>query len=81
MKFLDENKFPEEKKETYKRHRHINISLKDSACLYLYNSIPCCFRKENCWEKKEKLKKLFDIGAGRIETELNVVRLMRNMRN
>ena len=41
------------------------------ACLF-----PSC-----CWSKKEKITKLFDISEHRLESALDLVKLVKNMRN
>ena len=35
----------------------------------------------SCWKKKEKYLKLYDEGADRIERELDLRKLMKNVRN
>ena len=39
-----------------------------------------CYTK-GCWNKKKKLEKLVDLGTNKIEEELNVVKIMNDLRN
>lgn len=78
-KILDPSLFPEGKREAYLKHRHINISMKDSCCLFISNKLGCLF-PSFCWSKRDKLTKVFKTSADRIETELDVIKVMRSIR-
>jgi len=57
------------------KHQKISYSLRTSIKLFLEN-LMFCFCK-----KKTKLQKLYVIGQEKLETELNVVKIIRNMKN
>ena len=40
-----------------------------------------CFPCKNSWKKKKKLQQLYEVGEERIESELNIVKFMNNLRN
>ena len=67
-------------RETYSKHRHISISTKDSCCLFISNKLDCFF-PTCCWSKREKLTKLFETSEDRIEAELDLIKVMRNIRS
>lgn len=62
------------------RHRVIKISIKDSFMLYTSEIFGRCFC-DFCWSKKKKLQKLKEMGADKIEGELNIVKIMNYLRN
>ena len=64
-----------------KIHRHFRIKFYENILLYFSSSwigflIPECF-----WKKKKKLLKVLNIGKDRIESDLNVVKIMKSIRD
>ena len=76
--FIDE--LPEEIKEELAKNRSIHIRDSDSSklfCLkYIEKYLCCCFKIG----KSNKLKRLFDEGERRIESELNVVKVIKSLK-
>ena len=62
------------------KHRLIEISSKDSVYLYFSNKLGSLFPCK-AWNKRKKLTKLYKIGANRIESEFNIVKLINNLRD
>ena len=67
-------------KREMERHRKIKFSQKDSILLYISEILGTCFC-DFCWSKKKKLQILKEKGAGKIEAELNIVKIMNYLRN
>lgn len=67
--------------DSFKYHRVINLKLKDKLCMYLQNLMGPCFICKVCWSSSKKLNHLFDETQSRLETELDIVKLIRNIRN
>ena len=70
-----------------KQNKVIKVSVIKSCLLYLESNILdtmdsyfCCLGK-SIMNKKSKLKKMYDMGKDRIENELNMVRILRNLKN
>lgn len=78
-KILDTSKFPDNKRHTYCKHRHISISMHDSCCLFCSNKLGWLF-PSCCWQNHDKLSKLYRTSEDRIETELDIIKVMRNIR-
>ena len=82
-KFTEETAIPKNQmgNEFYlneiKLHRYISVSQKDNLLLYLANQLGRCF-PENCWSKKKKLQRLYEKGADKIESRLNIVKINQN---
>ena len=62
------------------RHHEIKITWQDNLRLFLANSLGGLFC-DCCWGKKRKMQRLYEEGQDRIETELDLVKLMKNLRN
>jgi hypothetical protein len=56
------------------------MSVKDSFYLFLSNKLGALFPCRS-WSKKKKLQKLYEVGAERIDNELDIVKLMNSLRN
>jgi hypothetical protein len=82
-KFTEETAIPKNQmgNEFYlnelKMHRYICVSPKDNFLLYLANQLGKCF-PANCWSKKKKLQRLYEKGADKIESRLNIVKINQN---
>ena len=61
-------------------HRHINLSSKDNICLYLANQLGCLFPCI-CWSKREKLQRLYEKSNERIDKELDLIKVVKNMKS
>ena len=62
-------------------HRIIELSPCDNFLLFFSNllgSFSCCAR---CWSKNDKLTKMYEEASDRIDAELDIVKLLRNIRN
>ena len=87
IKYLNQDKYSpqlnldmSEKKEISK-HRLIRMSFKDSFLLFLQNYCPrvimyCC----PCWKHNKQIIKLYQDGKMRIEKDLNIIKLVRNLK-
>ena len=60
-----------------KKHRFISLTKTDYWLLYFSNSLGKAF-PGYCWSKKKKLSKLYETGADRIESKLNIVKIAKN---
>ena len=87
-KYLDEKNKPAnidpELEERAKKHRHIRLSVCDKALLLISNLLVCyCIdlRCLVCWSKRERMTKLIETGVDRIEDELDVVQLTKQLRD
>lgn len=54
------------------KHRHIRLNMIDKFLLLVSNKLGCLFC-DCCWSKKEKLTRLYEKGADRIEDELDII--------
>lgn len=62
-------------------HRKIKIRLMDHFCFNISRtSAGFCITKA-CWKRKDKFDKLYDKAYKQIQNELDLKRLMKNMRN
>ena len=68
------------KNQEFQKFKSIKINFKDSLLLYLSNWFGMCYSKK-CWNKKTKLQKLIDVGSDKMESELNVINIMNDLRN
>lgn len=55
------------------------MSFCDSAALFLANHLGC-LSFLMCWRKREKLQKLFEQSQKRIDDELDIVKVIKNIR-
>ena len=60
-----------------KIHRHIRIRFYENILLYFSSSWIGFLIPEYFWKKKKKLLKVLNIGKDRIESDLNVVKIMK----
>jgi len=68
-------------KKEIDKHRKIRVRLIDSIRLYFANSRFGCCCKPKTWKNVNKFKKLYRIGENRIEKELNIVKIMKNIKD
>ena len=62
-------------------HRKIKIRLMDHFCFNISKtSVGFCITK-SCWARKDKFDKLYSKAYTQIQNELDLKRLMKNMRN
>lgn len=62
------------------KHKPIKIRLKDSFCLYISNRLGCCF-PSSLWVKKNKFQKLMSQTRQKLNKDLNIVKIVKNLRN
>lgn len=63
-----------------RKHRVIKVSFSDNVKLYLTKAIGGdCWSK--FWRKRDKMQKLYDKGQEMIETQLNILKIVKNLRN
>ena len=83
-KHLNPENFPvdltQERKSELSNHRHINLRIIDQVALYFANLMGVCFPCI-CWSKKEKLQRLFERSDDRIQKELDLIKVVRNMKS
>jgi len=60
-------------------HREINLSLGSSIKLYLKNYLSSWFGIQ-CCTPKGKLQKLYEEGQDKLEAEMNMVKIIRNLK-
>lgn len=69
-------------KNEIQKHRIIRITLFDKLCYYMHNQIGCFFVCGFCcWPNKKKFLRLIDEAQDRLEAELDVVKIIQNLRN
>ena len=61
------------------QHKQINISLKSSVRLYLQNYLSSWFGFQ-LYTPKGKLQKLYEQGQDKLEGEMNIVKIIRNLK-
>ena len=59
----------------------VSLSKKDRLYLFLSIRMGSCFPCKKSWKKMKKLQRLYEEGNDRIESELNIVKFMNNIRN
>lgn len=84
-KYLNEKNFPCDYDDVMRRelqkHRLIRLSLRDHILLFIHNNLGAVICQKVClWKKKDKLQKLYSQGQKRIEKDLNLVKLVRNLK-
>ena len=62
------------------KHKEIRIRVCDNVLLYFQNMFGCLF-PSRLWSKSFKFAKLFEEGADRLDTNLDIVKIIRNLRN
>jgi hypothetical protein len=62
------------------KHKEIRVRMADNVLLFLQNRLGCLF-PSRLWSKSDKLAKLFEEGADRLDTNLNLVKIIKNLRN
>ena len=62
------------------KHRPIKIRLKDSLCLFCSYRLGYLFPNK-CWSKKSKFQKLFSETKLKLNKNLNIVKIVRDLRN
>ena len=67
-------------KQEIKKHKVIKISFLDNLYLYVTKALGCdCFDK--IWSKRKKLTKLYEKGQDKLETQLNILKIIKSLRN
>ena len=61
-------------------HRAIKLHPRDNFCLYLSHRMGCFF-PSFCWKKKSQFQKLYKMTHDRMENQLNIIKIVRNVRN
>ena len=61
------------------RHKTIKIRLTDSIALFFCQAK--MWSRFGCWRKRDKFLRLFSEGSRRIDRELDLVKIMNNLRN
>ena len=79
-KFVNVKKKSRRVSKELAKHKEIRVRISDNVLLYLQNSLGCLF-PSRLWSKSEKLAKLYEEGADRLDTNLNVVKIFKNLRN
>ena len=49
-------------------------------CLFLFGCLGKCFIFRKCWPKYKKIKKIFEIGQERIDNEMNIIEMIKVIR-
>ena len=66
--------------ENFRNHRVMRMKSSDKVKLYLANKLGWLFRP-GLWDKKEKFQKMYQTTQDRLETELNIVKIIRSLRD
>lgn len=84
VRFLDKKLIPQETpreiKEELFKHRYIDIKNIDWIRLY-FARVLGCFCPRFMFKKRDQFLKMYERGQGRIESELNIVKIMKSVRN
>ena len=72
---------PDRIKKEIDKHRKIRVRLVDSLKLFWANSRFGCCCSPKLWKNVHKFKKLYRVGENRIEKELNIVKIMKNIKD
>ena len=62
------------------KHKYIEIKLIDNVMLY-FSRVLGVFCSKCCFPKKEKFQKLYDIGEDKLSTELDIVKILKTLRD
>lgn len=71
---------PQEEREEHMKNRPIVLSFFDDVLLFfsrLLGSAACCC----CWNKRKKLEKMYEVVEERIIKELDVVKLLKSVKD
>lgn len=85
MKFLKQERVPTELMEDdnfmleIKKHKLIKIPTKEKLLMFFHVYIPQCISKLFSWRKKESFLRLYNEGKQKIDRDLNVIRLVKNL--
>lgn len=81
---LDCNICELELREELKSHYLARLSLKDSILLFIYNKLywPPCTKCWFCWtwSKRSKLQRMYNETSDKLDSQLNIVKLLRQLR-
>ena len=61
-------------------HRAIKLHYKDNICLYISNILGCLF-PSLLWPNKKKFQKMYMLTKKKLNKELNIIKLIKNLRN
>jgi hypothetical protein len=67
--------------EEINTHRHIRIKLWENVLLYISDTKFGFLIPSFCWTKKKKMLKVLNEGKERMEKELNIVKIMKSVRD
>jgi hypothetical protein len=60
--------------------KEINLYKYDSFCLFLSGILGKFFPFKKCWPKYKKMKKIFDEGIERVNNEMNILHIIKLVR-
>jgi hypothetical protein len=60
--------------------KEINLYKYDSFCLFLLGIFGKFFPFKKCWPKYKKMKKIFDEGIERVNNEMNILHIIKLVR-
>ena len=82
-RFIKSGLFNQEEIEELKKHKKIALRTKTNVCLYFQRQL-LCLTQTVCWncvsKRYERLIHLFDQTTEKLESELNIVKIIRNLR-
>ena len=62
-------------------HRPIKFHYRDNVLLYLSNHLPSCCFPSKLWPKQKRFTKLYNMTKQKLQGELNVIKVIKNLRN
>ena len=69
-------------KQELKKHRVIQLNLKDKLCYYLHNQLGNLFLCGRCcWGNRKQMTRLIDEAQDRLDGELNIIKIIQSLRN
>ena len=63
------------------KHKHIRIKFWENMLLFISDSCLSCLIPHKLWHKKKKLVRLLNEGRKRIEKELDIVKILKSLRD
>lgn len=72
---------PDNIKSEIKLHKPIRLKLRDSIRLFFQNTLGCFSPFSLCWKNKDKMMKLYSRSRERIDSELNIVKILSSLRD
>ena len=62
------------------KNRTIKLSLYDNVMLYISNTLGCLCFCDKVWPKKKKLQKMFEDGSEKLDSHLDVVKIVKSLK-